>query len=168
MHAGAAAELKVRRAREEDGEALLAIDRATWSPLSSPAAEPSIGPFFNAQTVPGNVVVAEIDRQPVGWGKIEHPTPLPASAHVWHVTGLAVDPEFEGRGAGRALMGALIDLARERGGRRITLRVFAPNERARRLYERLGFEVEGVLRGEFMIGRGEYVDDLFMALDLTR
>ena len=168
MHAGTTAQLKVRRARDEDGEALLAIDRATWSPLSSPAAEPSIGPFFNNRTFPENVVVAEIDRRPVGWGKIEHPTELAASAHVWHVTGLAVDPEFEGRGAGRAIMEGLIELARERGGRRMTLRVFAPNERARRLYERLGFEVEGVLRGEFMIGGGEYVDDIFMALDLTR
>jgi RimJ/RimL family protein N-acetyltransferase len=50
----------------------------------------------------------------------------------------------------------------------MTLRVFAANERARRLYERLGFEVEGVLRDEFMVGRGEYVDDVLMALDLTR
>ena len=50
----------------------------------------------------------------------------------------------------------------------MTLRVFAPNERARRLYERLGFETEGILRGEFMVGDQEYVDDLFMALDLTR
>jgi RimJ/RimL family protein N-acetyltransferase len=79
-----------------------------------------------------------------------------------------VDPLFEGRGAGRALMEALIELARERGGRRITLRVFAPNERAQRLYERLGFQAEGVLRGEFMIGDGEFVDDMLMALDLTR
>jgi ribosomal protein S18 acetylase RimI-like enzyme len=168
VHAGAAAGLTVRRARSEDGDALLAIDRATWSSLSSPAGEPSIGPFFNNRTSPQNVVVAELDGEPIGWAKIEHPTELPASGHVWHVTGLAVDPQFEGRGAGRALMEALIELARERGGRRMTLRVFATNERAQRLYERLGFEVEGVLRGEFMVGGGEYVDDIFMALDLER
>ena len=29
-----------------------------------------------------------------------------------------------------------------------------------------GFEVEGVLRGEFLLG-GRYVDDVLMALDLT-
>jgi RimJ/RimL family protein N-acetyltransferase len=55
-----------------------------------------------------------------------------------------------------------------RGGRRITLRVFGPNERAQRLYRRLGFELEGVLRQEFRVGDDEYVDDLLMALDLTR
>jgi ribosomal protein S18 acetylase RimI-like enzyme len=143
------------------------VDRATWSRYTSPAPAPPLGPFFNERTRPENVVVAEVEGRVVGYGKIEHPTPLPASAHVWHVTGLAVDPSSEGRGAGRALMEGLIELARERGGRRMTLRVFGPNERARRLYERLGFEVEGVLRGEFMVGDQEYVDDVVMARRLS-
>jgi ribosomal protein S18 acetylase RimI-like enzyme len=168
MHAGAVARLTVRGARLDDEEALLAIDRATWSPLSSPAPEPSPGPFFNTRTVPENVVVAELDGRPIGWGKIDNPTSLPASRHVWHVTGLAVDPGHEGQGVGHALMEALIAEARARGGRRITLRVFSPNQRAQRLYKRLGFEIEGRLRGEFRVGDGEYVDDLCMALDLTR
>jgi ribosomal protein S18 acetylase RimI-like enzyme len=150
-----------------DEEALLEIDRATWSRYTSPAPKPPEGPFFNERTLPENVLVAEIDGRVVGYGKIEHPTPLPVSAHVWHVTGLGVDPAFEGRGAGRALIEGLVDLARDRGGRRITLRVFAPNERARRLYGRLGFEVEGVLRGEFMVGDEEYVDDILMARALS-
>jgi ribosomal protein S18 acetylase RimI-like enzyme len=158
----------VRRARLEDDKPLLAIDQATWSRDTSPAPGPPEGPFFNDRTRPENVLVAEADGRVIGYGKIEHPTPLPSSAHVWHVTGLAVDPGFEGRGAGRALMEALMDLARQHGGRRMTLRVFASNERAQRLYERLGFEVEGVLRDEFMIGQQEFVDDIFMALDLTR
>jgi ribosomal protein S18 acetylase RimI-like enzyme len=156
----------VRAARADDDDALLALDRATWSPYTSPAPAPPDGPFFNERTQPGDVLVAEIDGRVAGYGKINHPTELPASAHVWYVSGLAVDPEYEGRGAGRALMEALIALARQRGGRRMTLRVFAPNERARRLYERLGFEVEGVFRGEFRVGDDEYVDDVFMALAL--
>ena len=109
------------------------------------------------------MVVAEIDGRLIGYGKIRHPTPLPASEHVWEVFGLAVDPQFEGRGAGRALMEALIDEARARGGEKMTLRVFAPNERAQRLYESLGFEREGLLKREFRIGDGEYVDDILMA-----
>jgi len=166
VHAGAAPRLTVRRARADDEEVLLDVDRASWSRYTSPAAAPPLGPFFNARTLPENVLVAEVDERVVGYAKIEHPTPLPASAHVWHVTGLGVHPSAEGRGVGRALMEALIALARERGGRRMTLRVFAPNERAQRLYRRLGFEVEGIQRGEFMVGDQEYVDDIFMALDL--
>jgi ribosomal protein S18 acetylase RimI-like enzyme len=168
VHAGTTAGLTVRRARAEDADPLLEIDQVTWSRHTSPSPAPPEGPFFNERTRAQNVIVAELDGRVIGYGKIEHPTPLPASAHVWHVTGLAVDPAFEGRGAGRALMEGLIDLARERGGRRMTLRVFAPNERAQRLYERLGFELEGVLRGEFMVGKHEFVDDLLMARDLTR
>lgn len=160
--------MTIRPARADDEDQLLAVDRATWSPYSSPAPAPPEGPFFNERTLPDNVVVAEADGRVVGYGKIDHPTELPASAHVWYVSGLGVDPEFEGRGAGRALMEALIELARERGGRRMTLRVFAPNKRAQRLYERLGFEREGVLRGEFMVGDGELVDDVFMARSLDR
>jgi ribosomal protein S18 acetylase RimI-like enzyme len=168
VHAGTAAGLTVRGARPDDEGPLLELDRAAWSPYSSPAPGPPDGPFFNERTQPENVLVAELDGRVVGYGKIDHPTELPASAHVWYVSGLAVDPEFEGRGAGRALMEALIALSRERGGLRMTLRVFAPNERARRLYERLGFETEGILRGEFKVGDDELVDDIFMALDLTR
>ena len=168
MHAGAAAGLTIRRARADDEDELLAIDRATWSPLSSPAPAPPGGPFFDDRTRPANVVVAELGGRVAGYGKLERPTPLPASDHVWQVTGLAVDPATERQGVGRALLEAMVELARERGGRRLTLRVFAPNERARRLYEALGFELEGVLRGEFRVGDGEYVDDLLMALDITR
>jgi ribosomal protein S18 acetylase RimI-like enzyme len=168
VHAGTAADVTVRPARADDEAALLELDRATWSPYTSPAPGPPEGAFFNERTLPENVLVAELDGRVVGYGKTEHPTELAASEHVWHVTGLAVDPSFEGRGAGRALMEALIEEARRRGGTRMTLRVFAPNERAQRLYRRLGFQVEGVLRGEFKVGDGELVDDLFMALDLSR
>jgi ribosomal protein S18 acetylase RimI-like enzyme len=168
VHAGAAPRVSVRAARADDEAALLEVDRATWSRYTSPAPAPPDGPFFNERTLPANVVVGEVGGRVAGYGKIEHPTPLPASAHVWHLTGLGVDPAYEGIGAGRALVEALIELARERGGRRVTLRVFAANERAQRLYERLGFEVEGVLRREFMVGDGDYVDDVLMALDLTR
>ena len=167
MHARPAARLTVRLARLGDEDALLEIDQATWSPLSSPSPEPSPGPFFNERTLPENVLVAEVDGRVVGWAKFEHPTPLHSSRHVWHVTGLGVDPDHQGRGVGYALMEALIAEARARRGLRMTLRVFGSNEPAQRLYKRLGFEVEGVLRGEFRVGDGEFVDDLFMARDLT-
>lgn len=158
--------MTIRQARLEDEDELLALDRATWSPLSSPSPAPPEGPFFNERTRPEDVWVAVRTSHVLGYAKMQHPTPLPASAHVWHCNGLAVDPAARTRGVGRALMEAVIAEARARGGRRFTLRVFAPNEPARRLYERLGFEIEGTLRGEFKVGDDEYVDDLFMALAL--
>ena len=166
MHAGAAAGLTVRLGRPDDEAALSRIDRATWSELSSPAPPPNADtPFFSERTRPEDVLVAQRDGSVVGWAKIEHPTPFPSTDHVWTITGLAVDPEAQGGGVGKALVEALAEEARARGAKRLTLRVFAPNEQARRLYERCGFEVEGVLRGEFRAG-DEFIDDVLMALAL--
>jgi ribosomal protein S18 acetylase RimI-like enzyme len=166
VHAGTTAGLTVRLARPDDEAALSRIDRATWSDMSSPAPPPDADrPFFSDRTRPEDVLVAVRDNVVVGWAKIEHPTPFASTDHVWTITGLAVDPAAQGGGVGRALVDALADEARSRGARRLTLRVFAPNEVARRLYERCGFEVEGVLRGEFRAG-DDYVDDILMALTL--
>jgi ribosomal protein S18 acetylase RimI-like enzyme len=160
----------VRRATDADGDRLVEIDRRTWSPHVSPAPEPPPAGtlFWSAPNQADDTLVAESRGELLGYVKIAHPTELPSGDHVWHVTGLAVDPGAQRGGIGRALMEAAAEEARSRGGRRMTLRVFGPNEPARRLYEALGFEVEGVLRGEFRVGEGEYVDDCLMALDLTR
>jgi ribosomal protein S18 acetylase RimI-like enzyme len=45
------------------------------------------------------------------------------------------------RGYGRAIVEALVELARERGARSIGLNVFGSNPGAKALYEQLGFEV---------------------------
>jgi ribosomal protein S18 acetylase RimI-like enzyme len=63
---------------------------------------------------------------------------------------------------GRALLEAALAEARRRGARKLSLRVLGDNERARALYERAGFEVEGVLRAEFHLD-GRDVDDVLMA-----
>ena len=115
--------------------------------------------------IAGDVLVAEYDRV-VGYVRLRHPGPLRANRHVLQINGVAVDPAYRRRGIARALLDAAIDEARSRGARRLTLRVFAPNAAARALYDAAGFEVEGVLRGEFFLDGG-YVDDVLMALDLT-
>jgi ribosomal protein S18 acetylase RimI-like enzyme len=168
VHAGSAERLTIRKATDADGDRLVEIDRRTWAPHVSPAPEPPPAGtlFWSERNNPDDVFVAESNTGIVGYVKIAHPTPFPSTDHVWHVTGLAVDPSAQGGGVGRTLMEAAVEEARSRGARRLTLRVFGPNERARRLYERLGFEVEGVLRSEFRVGENEYVDDYMMALAL--
>jgi GNAT superfamily N-acetyltransferase len=56
-----------------------------------------------------------------------------------HVGILAVASEAEGQGVGRALMDAAEAWAREQKLAMLSLNVFAGNERARRVYERLGY-----------------------------
>ncbi|NBJ09318.1 GNAT family N-acetyltransferase [Microvirga arsenatis] len=57
-----------------------------------------------------------------------------------HVSNLFVDPQHQGQGIGTALMAE----AERWAVGDLTLSVFTLNPDARRLYERLGFEVEGV------------------------
>lgn len=170
MHAGTASGLTIRPAVEADGERLVEIDRLTWSPTFTPRPGPPEpgAEFWNERSAPENVLVGEIGGRIVGYVKINHPTPFPASEHVWYCSGLAVEPGSQRMGVGRALMEAIIEVARSRRGRRLTLGVFAPNEGARALYEELGFAVEGIQRGEFRVGDGEYVDDYMLALDLAQ
>ena len=159
--------IQVREARPEDERALAKLDRATWTTLTSPAPKPAEpdARFFNEKVDIRNVLVAELDGEVAGYVKFDHPYPLEASKHVLHVSGLAVDPAFQRRGAGLALLDAVEVEARSRGLRRITLRVLAHNKAAVKLYEKAGYGVEGVMRGEFFLD-GKYVDDMLMALEL--
>jgi len=66
----------------------------------------------------------------------EHPT-------TGHVGGMWVEPESRRRGAGAALLRAVIDWARLRQLERLELWVTEGNEPAIRLYERIGFTDTG-------------------------
>jgi ribosomal protein S18 acetylase RimI-like enzyme len=155
--------IAVRPAGPADEEPLARIDRATWTWLTSPAPSPPDGqPFFDAGTRPDDVLVAEVDGAVAGYARLGHPTSLAASRHVLMITGLAVDPALQGRGVGAALMAGVLEEGYRRGARKLSLRVLGENEAARRLYERAGYEVEGVLRGEFHLD-GRDVDDVLMA-----
>jgi ribosomal protein S18 acetylase RimI-like enzyme len=160
--------IEVRVARPGDERALATLDRATWSALTSPAPPPAEldWSFFSEKVEMRDVLVAVVDGDVAGYVRLSRPHPIASSAHVLMINGLAVDPAFQRQGVGRALMGAAASEARARGARRLTLRVLGPNTAARTLYERSGYVVEGVLRGEFYLD-GEYVDDVLMALDLT-
>jgi len=65
-----------------------------------------------------------------------------------HLARVIVRPDARGRGAGRALVRALLERASASGARTATLNVYAENEAARRLYEAAGFSVAGQPRGQ--------------------
>lgn len=81
--------------------------------------------------------------------------------------GLSVAKEFRDRGVGRALIGAMLAWAQAHPTiEKVDLGVFASNQRARHLYESLGFKEEGRRVREIKIGPGEYEDDIAMAIFL--
>ena len=155
----------VRVAQEQDEEALHRVERATWTTRSSPApVPPEERPFLSAarEVLAQDMLVADVDGQVAGYVQLRPPTALPAHRHVQEVSGLGVHPDYQGGGVASALLLAAVAEARRRGARRMTLRVLGHNAAARRAYERAGFHVEGVLRGEFVLG-GADVDDVLMA-----
>ncbi len=158
--------MEVRLAEPADEDALLALDRAGWNWLTSPAPVPDPErPFFDERTDPADVLVAVVEGAIAGYVRLGRPNELAASDHVRMIKGIAVADAFRRQGVGGALLDAAVAEARARGARRLTLHVLGPNEAARRLYESAGFVVEGVQRDEFLL-EGRYVDDVLMALDL--
>ena len=77
--------------------------------------------------------------------------------------GMAVHDAYSGRGAGTALMAAAVGQAdRWLNLRRLELSVWTDNARAIALYERFGFEREGLMR-DYAFRDGAYADALSMA-----
>ncbi|MGH6958031.1 MAG: GNAT family N-acetyltransferase [Caulobacteraceae bacterium] len=115
-----------------------------------------------AETAPANMLrlCANIDGKVIGVSSI---TRLEnRRAHAGQI-GMAVHDAYAGRGAGSALMAALLGYADNwLGLTRVELTVFADNARAIALYERFGFEREGLHRS-FALRDGVLVDALAMA-----
>lgn len=107
-----------------------------------------------------HALVAVVDEQVVGLLGLR--VGIGRRAHAASL-GMMVHADFQGRGVGSALMAAAIDLAENwLALSRIDLEVFPDNAPALALYEKFGFEREGVLR-EYAFRDGQYVDSILMA-----
>jgi ribosomal-protein-alanine N-acetyltransferase len=73
-----------------------------------------------------------------------------------HIMSIAVDPEYRGMGIGSALLTEAIERLIARGARYIGLEVRVSNERAIRLYEKLGFKRVKRIIGYYADGEDAY------------
>jgi ribosomal protein S18 acetylase RimI-like enzyme len=87
------------------------------------------------------LVAEDTEGEPGGYVYVDVETDYFGRTHA-HIEILAVSSAAEGRGAGRTLVEAAEGWARSEGIDLITLNVFADNQRARTLYERLGYAPE--------------------------
>jgi ribosomal protein S18 acetylase RimI-like enzyme len=78
--------------------------------------------------------------------------------------GMCVAAEWRGRGVGSALMDSAIDWARTTDCHKLQLHVYPHNAAAIALYERHGFEREGLLRKQQRRKNGDLWDALAMGL----
>jgi RimJ/RimL family protein N-acetyltransferase len=86
-------------------------------------------------------------------------------AHKGLLWGMYVRPEARGTGVARRLVETVIDFARPRV-ELIQLSVVVGNERARRLYARIGFVEYGIEKNSLKFG-GRYYDEILMAKQLS-
>jgi putative acetyltransferase len=165
-------EVVVRRAEPRDADALVALGREVGAEpegwLITTGSWRTVGEerrYLKAirRWEHAAVLVAEVDGQIVGRLSVSRDQ-HPASRHVADL-GLMVAAAQRRRGIGRALLEGAVDWAREVGVTKLELHVFPWNEPAIRLYERFGFEREGVRRGHYRRG-GEEVDAILMAYRL--
>lgn len=106
-------------------------------------------------------LAAVVDGRVVGMAGVETFPNKPRRRHVGAI-GICVHDDWQGKGIGTALMRAILELADNwLNLRRLELEVYADNEAAISLYERMGFEVEGTLR-EHAFRDGQYVDTKMM------
>lgn len=85
----------------------------------------------------------------------------------WRIDVIAVREAARGGGVGTALLQAVIEAAWDAGMRTVELEVVDVNERAMRLYERLGFRCIFTLPTGPLTARGGYQGVRFMRLDLV-
>ena len=106
------------------------------------------------------ILVAELDEQVVGNGGLHRQA---GRRQHTAVLGMGVRDAFQRRGIGTAILAALVDTADNwLDLRRLELTVYADNAVAVTLYERFGFEREGLLRAYAFRG-GRYTDAVPMA-----
>ncbi len=78
-----------------------------------------------------------------------------ASRYVdaWHVMNVCVNPDLQGNGIAGVLLERFFEITDRDGRRGYTLEVRVSNERAIRLYERLGFVSRGIRRAYYTDNR---------------
>ncbi len=103
--------------------------------------------------VDGSIVVGWCDIFP-GWAH--------AIEHCGSV-GMGLLPAYRGRGIGQQLLSACLAKAKSKGITRVELEARADNERAIKLYERLGFKREALKRHGMRFD-GVYYDSVQMSL----
>lgn len=84
--------------------------------------------------------------------------------HLLYIGGVAIHPDFTGKGFGKKMMLEIIDFCTKTGVLRIELSVAAHNERAIQMYENVGFTKEGVMKNyTYLKSKNQFIDEVLMS-----
>jgi ribosomal protein S18 acetylase RimI-like enzyme len=157
MNAPPAARVSIRRATAGDAPAILACLAAAFEPFRDRySREGYEDTTLTAQTIGArmrtmDVFVAESDGTVVGTIAAGV-----ASPQEGHLRGMAVLPEWQGRGLAGQLLAVAEAHLRDRGCTRITLDTTEPLQRAIRFYEKHGYRATGKIGDHFGMPLYEY------------
>ena len=166
-----------RAAGPEDAAAVAALGRRSFTEtfghlysadnLAAFLASHSEANWRDELSDPGFAVrLGEAGDEPVAYAKLGPPSlPFEVKGPTIELRQFYLLKPWQGAGVAAELMAWVLDEARTRGAEEIYLSVFVDNGRARRFYERYGFEYVG--RYAFMVGT-HADDDLIMRLRLAR
>lgn len=141
---------------------IMSLPHVIWGTMASPYV-PLAQRQKNLAETPGGALrlAATVDQKVVGILGLDR-NGLPRLNHTATLS-IAVHDDHAGRGVGSALMAAMVEVADKWWNLvRLELEVYVDNLRAIALYERFGFDREGLLRHRAWRA-GEYIDCLAMA-----
>lgn len=158
--------LKIRRVEPEDYQSIYELyshEKIVSGTLQLPY--PSLANWRRRLAEPPEgayILVAAMGERIVGMLGLETFPNRPRRAHAGAI-GIGVHDDWQGKGIGSALVRAGVEMAdRWLNIKRLELEVYTDNEPAIRLYERYGFEREGLLR-QYAFRDGRFVDAYMMA-----
>lgn len=105
-------------------------------------------------------LVAVVHDQIVGFSRCEG-NHLKRFSHKVEF-GVCVLKEYWGYGMGKNLLQESISWADSKSIKKITLNVLETNDNAVKLYEKLGFEIEGILKKDKILSDGNYYNTIVM------
>jgi L-phenylalanine/L-methionine N-acetyltransferase len=119
-------------------------------------------PIFNDLLDKKVLFIFETEGQNVGMFKL---VPLTyRSRHIAYLGGVGIHSDFSGKGYGKIMLQAILDFGAELGLKRIELSVAAINDKAMHVYEKVGFQKEGILRNyTYLESENRYLDEVLMS-----
>ena len=144
-----------------------------FSSMSKKALEWSMAPYTMdtverwISNLPTSIaLVAEYQGEIVGWASI-YKFPHPRRKGLGDL-GIYLHQDFHNVGLGTAMTERLLQLAKNEKMHRIELTVVGENKIALRLYEKFGFQIEGVSKDAFYGHDGRYHNIVNMGLILPQ
>lgn len=122
----------------------------------------SFKPVFDDLLAKNIIYIFEHEGAQVGMFKL---IPMPhRTSHIAYLGGVAIDSKHAGKGFGKKMLTEILDFGQKQGFLRIELSTATINEKAIALYEKVGFQKEGVLRKFcFLKSENRFLDEVMMS-----